>query len=175
MALLLLYADDILLYSPIRNKFEVLDLQGDIDAIANWVNTAGLSLNQSKTKLLLLSRKRQPPSITLSTNSGPITQVDSLSYLGVTITKYLKWNSPHLFPTPVLRHNLNWACYTGTSTKRISPHFPPCTNRWCSHSLITVVGPFEVPLLVLLESVQKFGARICTKRWSDDCLPLLAR
>ncbi len=92
---LLLYADDILLYSPIRNEFDVLDLQGDIDAIANWVNTASLTLNQSKTKLLLLSRKRQPPSITLSTNSGPITQVDSLSYLGVIITKYLKWNSPH--------------------------------------------------------------------------------
>ncbi len=45
-------------------EFDILDLQGDIDAIANWVNTAGLTpFNQSKTKLLLLSRKRQPPSI----------------------------------------------------------------------------------------------------------------
>ncbi len=26
-----------------------------------------------------------------------------------------------------------------------------------------------------LESVQKFGARLCTKRWSDEYLPLLAR
>ncbi len=53
------------------------------------------------------------PSITLSTNSGPITQVDSLSYL---VTKYLKWNRHIPTCTPVLRQNLN------------CPHFPPCTN-----------------------------------------------
>ena len=46
---MLLYADDILLYYPIRNQLDVPDLQGDIDVISNWVNTAGLTLNQSKT------------------------------------------------------------------------------------------------------------------------------
>ncbi len=114
--------------SPIRNEFDVLDLQGDIDAIANWVNTAGLTLNQSKTKLLLLSRKRQPPSIILSTNSGQITQVDSLSYLGVTITKDLKWNS-HI---------------SNTCAKAKSK----LTNHWCSYSLITV-AVCGTPLLLV--------------------------
>ena len=76
-----------------------MDLQGDIDAIANWVNIAGLSLTLNQS----------PPSIILSTNSGQITP---LSYLGVTITKYLKTS-----PTPALMQNLNLACYTGTSTK----------------------------------------------------------
>ncbi|XP_064390046.1 uncharacterized protein LOC135337956 [Halichondria panicea] len=172
---LLLYADDILLYSPIRNEFDVLDLQGDIDAIANWVNTAGLTLNQSKTKLLLLSRKRQPPSIILSTNSGQITQVNSLSYLGVTITKDLKWNS-HISNTcakaksklGLLYRHFNQADQSTLSSlykSLVLPLLDYCSSVW---------DPSSSCAINQLESVKKFGARLCTKRWSDQYLPLLA-
>ena len=155
---LLLYADDTPLYSPIRNEYDVLDLQGDIDAITNWVNTA-----------TLLSCKRQPPSITLSTNSGPITQVDSLSYLGVTITKYLKWNR-HISNTcakaksklGILCRHFNQANQSTLSSLYKSlalPLLDYCSSVW---------DPSSSSAINQLESVQKFGARLCSKRWSDQ-------
>ena len=93
---LILYADDILLYRPINTEHDVAALQLDVDRVVNWIASHGLSLNQSKSKLLVISRKRNPPAVTLLVDNILIQQVDSLSYLGVTITNDLKW-SAHIF------------------------------------------------------------------------------
>ena len=55
-AKLQLYADDILLYKPIKDDNDVCDLQMDIDTICDWVQHSGLTLNTTKTQLLVISR-----------------------------------------------------------------------------------------------------------------------
>lgn len=161
----LLYADDILLYSPIRNQLDITDLQEDIDAISNWVNTAGLTLNHSKTKLLLLSRKQQPPSISIFTTACQITQVDSLSYLGVTITKDLKWNN-HISNTcakaksrlgMLYRHfnNADQSTLSSLYKALVLPHLDYCSSVW---------DPSSSGAIKQLESVQRFAAKLCTTR-----------
>ena len=88
---ILLYADDILLYSPIYQSSGISIFQSDVDSISQWVSQSGLRLNAAKTKLVLFSRKRHPPPITLSIDGTPILQVNSIKYLGVILSHDLSW------------------------------------------------------------------------------------
>jgi len=54
------YADDILLYKPITCMEDYASLQADIGAIHTSITTCHLTLNPSKCKHLIMSRKRQP-------------------------------------------------------------------------------------------------------------------
>ncbi len=80
--------------------------------------------------------------------------MDSLSYLGVTITKYLKWN----------RHISNTCAKAKSKLGILYRHFnqadqstlSSCTNRWCSHSWTTVAVCGTPHLLVLLISWNQF-------------------
>ena len=54
------------------------------------VTTAGLQLNPTKTKLMLLSRKHSPPAVSITVHSTPILKVDSFKYFGATITSNLQ-------------------------------------------------------------------------------------
>ena len=88
---ILLYADDILLYSPIYQSSGISIFQSDVDSISQWVSQSGLRLNAAKTKLVLFSRKHHPPPITLSIDGTPIPQVNSIKYLGVILSSDLSW------------------------------------------------------------------------------------
>ena len=57
---LILLTDDIILYRPIRTLSNAKALQSDVDGISNWVRAAGLTLNTSKTKVMIFSHKRNP-------------------------------------------------------------------------------------------------------------------
>ena len=55
-----MYADDILLWKPIKCSSDYVSLQADIDNISNCIRILYLSLNSSKCKYIIASRKRQP-------------------------------------------------------------------------------------------------------------------
>ena len=61
-----LYADDILLFAGFKCANDLVLFQKDINTVASAVHNLGLRLNASKTKLLVISRKHTPPSITLN-------------------------------------------------------------------------------------------------------------
>ena len=90
---LILYADDILLYRAVGNRYDNILLQQDVDLISAWIESSGLAINASKSTLLIISRKLEKPQIHLSINSTPLTTVESAKYLGVTITSDLKWST----------------------------------------------------------------------------------
>ena len=58
---IILYADDILLYKPIKTPTDISDLQSDVDKIQAWVASHGLQLNISKTKAMLIRRCKNKP------------------------------------------------------------------------------------------------------------------
>ena len=90
---LILYADDIVLYKRITSSSDVSTLQTDVNKVNKWINDAGLSLNASKSKVVVFSRKHIRPVISLSVGSSVIPVVDSTCYLGVTLSNDLKWNA----------------------------------------------------------------------------------
>jgi len=68
-----LYADDILMYHTISSNSDYVNLQSDANAIQHWVNFNHMSLNYSKCKFMLISRKwnrmTNPPTITINGNA----------------------------------------------------------------------------------------------------------
>ena len=59
---LVLYADDVLIYSAVSCLSDYQLLQGDIDAICDWSTVQHLTLNPQKCKFMTISRKKGPSS-----------------------------------------------------------------------------------------------------------------
>ncbi len=89
---MVLYADDILLFRPVRNNQDYALLQKDINIIEEWVKSNNLHFNTSKCKSMLISRNHQktvPPIITLS--NCPLERVECFKYLGLLLSSNLSW------------------------------------------------------------------------------------
>jgi len=57
-SILNLYADDMLLYKAISSQSDYQSLQDDVDRVQEWVNVNYLTLNTSKCKTMVVSRRR---------------------------------------------------------------------------------------------------------------------
>ena len=66
--------------------------QSDVTMVELWAEDKELRLNTTKTKAIVISRKRHPPVLNLSLCGAKIEQVTSFKYLGVTISQDLSWN-----------------------------------------------------------------------------------
>ncbi len=166
MSRLLLYADDILLYKPISSAADVTTFQADIDSVCEWISTAGLKLNASKTKLLVVTRQKDSPSIQLSANGTHINQVKSVLYLGVTLCQDMSF-SAHIHNVCLkaksqlgllhrLFHKASPVALNQLYKSLVLPTLDYCSSLW---------DPYYEVHIKRLESVQKFAARLVSKRW----------
>ena len=91
---LVLYADDVLLFKPICHSDDYIELQTDINAIHQCARKCHLTLNPSKCKVLIASKKRTPlnPAAPLLLDGRPMEQVSNYRYLGVMVTSKLSWS-----------------------------------------------------------------------------------
>ena len=165
---LLLYADDIVLFRPIISSCDVDALQSDINIVAEWISDAGLCLNANKSKVVVFSRKRVRPAVVVTVDSTVIPTVDSICFLGVTVTSDLKWNT-HITNTcakarqqlGIINRSFNQA---NASTLfhlyrcLVLPTLDYCSSVWDPHTGLHINK---------LESVQRLAARIITKCWSN--------
>ena len=165
-----MYADDILLYKPICSRDGYTDFQSDLDSVCTWVSSAGLRLNPSKTKFMLVSRKktptRPPP---LSANGSPVAQVDSFTYLRVIIQSNLSWTS-HVDKACskakqqlglIYRHfhPAGLSCIAQLFKSTVLPLLEYCSCVW---------DPHHSTLANKVEGVQKFATRIATRDWTGN-------
>ncbi len=82
-----LYADDLLLFRPIRNQEDYHQLQRDVLMIEDWVNSNYLTLNLAKCKYMVVSRKRCPSTpVSLTLGSTEMEKVDCFKYLGLLLS-----------------------------------------------------------------------------------------
>ena len=91
---MLLYADDSMLYRPIRTPEDYSQLQLDMNKLCTWTDNNLLTYNTNKCKYMVISRKKQPslPSMPLNVNNSPMEMVSSYKYLSVWITSSLDWS-----------------------------------------------------------------------------------
>ena len=90
-----LYADDAAFLASADNVDE-LELKFNQEAvlILDWMNTNKLTLNYTKTKSMLFSRKRgNQTTISITINSNLIECVSTFKYLGVIIDQKLSWDA----------------------------------------------------------------------------------
>ena len=64
----------------------------ELSKIINWMTSNKLTLNHSKSKFLIITKKCRSTSINIHINNYSIEQVDSIEYLGITIDSKLSWN-----------------------------------------------------------------------------------
>ena len=158
---LVMYADDILLYRPIRQAYDYHLLQQDVEALGEWANDKYLTFNPSKSKAMVFSRKRHsvPAPSYFKLNGSRLEIVDSVKYLGITISSDLTW-SKHIniigSKTRKLVRLLFWQFYrcADTDTIRklyiaiIRPHLEYASQVW---------DPYLQKDQQTLENIQKFA------------------
>ena len=85
-----LFADDALLYGIISSEDDCNKLQSDLFELECWQDTWQMKFNPSKCKIIGMSTKKSPPLRKYVFQGSELDQVDSVSYLGVTLTNNLK-------------------------------------------------------------------------------------
>ena len=172
-AKIVLYADDILLYRPINSTEDCNLLQSDVNSILEWISSHGLVPNHSKTKLLSVTRSRQPFPTNLKITGVDILPSPCVKYLVVTLSAKFTWTDHvsaicksskkqlglihrqlHQAPPEVRRKIVN---------ATIQPKLEYCCAVWDPHLKQDIAS---------LDSVQKFAGRVVTHNWSSDSTEL---
>ena len=86
-----LFADDCVCYREINDEEDIIKLQRDIDRLGSWARKLGYEIS---TCQIQLTRKRIKKIHATYTLEGlDLENVESIKYLGVTITSDLRWNT----------------------------------------------------------------------------------
>ena len=86
-----LFADDSLIFRPIKTNDDCLQLQRDIDALEQWENKWQMKFRPDKCKLLRFTRSPSPIPFTYTLHNLPLESIPSQKYLGVTLQQDLKY------------------------------------------------------------------------------------
>ena len=182
---LVLYADDTTLFKPISAPEDLVDFQSDIDSIHSWFCLNHLSVNASKTKVMVISTKKDPfPDLNLTLNGLPIERVSSAKFLGVWLSDKLSWNLH-------IDHICKKARKIIGFIHRSFQSAPFSIRRSLYLALVrpileygcTTWHPLNISLTNRLESTQRFACRVILQSWnlshedliSDSDLPLLSK
>ena len=93
-----LFADDCLLYRPIKNDSDQLALQQDLDNLQEWANKWGMVFNPKKCYILRIARGKSSMDRFYHLDGQILSQVHENPYLGLMISEDLKW-SKHITKT----------------------------------------------------------------------------
>ena len=89
-----LFADDCVCYREIKNEEDTLKVQRDIDRLGSWARKWEMRFQPVKCNMMQLTNKRSSKIQANYTLEGTVLEnVESIKYLGVTITNDLKWNT----------------------------------------------------------------------------------
>ena len=88
-----LYADDCLLYKPIRSHQDCLKLQEDLDRLQDWERKWKMEFHPSKCQVLRVTNKRNPVVGQYAIHGHHLEEVESAKYLGVHIDRKLNFNT----------------------------------------------------------------------------------
>ena len=89
-----LFADDCVCYRKIKDEEDTIKLQRDIDRLVSGARKWGMRFQPVKCNMMQLTRKRIKKIHASYTLDGTdLENVESIKYLGVTITSDLRWNT----------------------------------------------------------------------------------
>ena len=86
-----LFADDCLLYRPIRSTSDSTKLQDDLDKLEKWENDWKMAFHPQKCTTIHISKKRKPTICDYHLHGHTLESVPGGKYLGLYISKDLSW------------------------------------------------------------------------------------
>ena len=165
-----LFSDDCVCYREIKGEKDTMKLQRDIDRLGSWARKWGMRFQPVKCNMMQLTRKRIKKIHASYTLEGTnLENVESIKYLGVTITSDLRWNT-HVSNVCTkanrtlgfLRRNLH-SCPQEVKEAAYKGLVRPVLDYGSS-----VWDPPGVVLQEELESVQKRAARFVTGNYDYE-------
>ena len=88
-----LSADDCICYREIKDIEDTLKLQKDIDRLGIWARKWRMRFQPVKCNMMQLTKKHNKIGASYTLEGTVLENIESIKYLGVTITSDLKWNS----------------------------------------------------------------------------------
>jgi len=90
-----LYADDCLIFNQANNYDDLqIKLESDINLTLNWYTSNDLTVNATKSKILILDTKTDPQQhFQIKIGSDLVKKSSSLKYLGITLDSQLKFTN----------------------------------------------------------------------------------
>ena len=85
-----LFADDCLLYRPIKSQSDHVTLQNSLIELEKWADKWGMRCNAKKCYIMSINNRSTH---FYSLNNHILKQVEEKPYLGLTFTENLKWSS----------------------------------------------------------------------------------
>ena len=156
-----LFADDCLLYREIRSHEDTVTLQRDLDQLHAWSSRWQMNFNIKKCNIMSVTNKRKNAiKTTYSMNGQPFDRVDTIEYLGVSLSNKLTWNA-HInkitgnakrtlgFLRRTLQHT-NQTIRLNTYRTLVRPKLEYAATIW---------DPHHATQINQLEKVQKTAAR----------------
>lgn len=162
-----LFADDCVIYRPIRSPVDRQILQSDIDTLQRWAETWQMCFNPKKCNIMHISTRRTCHPHPYFMAGIELESVKEHRYLGVTLTSSLSWNA-HVDAQcskasgllGLLRRNLA-KCSTLSKTTAyqalVRPHLEYSASAWDPHSIRNIQK---------LEQVQRQAARFIFNSYS---------
>ena len=91
-----LFADDLVVYSEIRDQADVARLQKDMDRLTAWDSTWVMKFHPDKCETIIITRKCKPHESSYPPRGHTLKKTNKVKYLGVNISSKLEWtkNSP---------------------------------------------------------------------------------
>ena len=174
---IVLYADDILLYRPIKTESDRKLFQRDINKIVNWISDNHLTINIEKTKCMTISRLRSTIPLQVEVNGHQIEEVVTFKYLGVWISSDLSWTKHIEITCSKARRVLRYMYRT------FAPYCEPDTiiSLYKSQVLPTldhasvVWEPHVKKDKLLLEALQLQATRMANRQWKKNSVSLNQR
>ena len=87
-----LFADDFVCYHEIKDTEDTLKLQKNNDHLGIWARKWGMRFQPVKCNMMQLTKKHYKIQASYTLEGTVVENVESIKYLGVTITSDLKWN-----------------------------------------------------------------------------------
>ena len=162
-----LFADDTLLYGMVVDDSDCDNLQEDVNKLEIWQHEWQMQFNPSKCNIICISNKQRPPQRTYFFCGSKLEQVDSASYLGITVNRKLKW-SEHISSISsrasrslgLIKRNL-WNCPRKVRetayTSIVRPKLEYASASW---------NPYYKKDISTLERVQRKAARFCLQNFN---------
>jgi hypothetical protein len=87
-----LFADDSIIYMPIKSQHDCNKLQQDLDATARWESDWLMAFHPDKCSVLSVTKKKQRIQRNYILHNHIPESVSSAKYLGITVQSNLKWD-----------------------------------------------------------------------------------
>lgn len=161
-----LFADDCVIYRPIHSTNDCHALQKDLTELEKWEETWCMSFNATKCSSISITRKKNKISFPYSLHSTTLEEVDSATYLGVELSRDLRWAN-HIHKTvkkgnkqlALVKRNLQ---INSTRLKEVAyiglvrPILEYCSPIW---------DPYHKKYIDQIEMVQRRAARFVLNRY----------